>query len=283
MEKDITRSAAICALEFAPFGVLMLDQHDHITFINKTLSTIFKLDNSPAFGTPTSALPSTLLDAIKGDRSFLEVPTTANERPQSIKYWVHPLENSDGGSVHFFLDVSEHTAAYQERDRLKDELARLSTRDNLTGLPNRMALLQGLEPLISRSRRYNNPLSIVRLKLEHPDKLDADHGAECGSEAFVRVSQLLRDQMRWADLVGRLDEDEFMLILPETPGDAATRLSEKLQAKIADLEIAGRGNGNAFRLISRFGTASWSKGDDAARLLKNAAPKMDRSNNSTAA
>ena len=139
------------------------------------------------------------------------------------------------GTIHYYLDTTDQQNALGDRDRLHEELAQHTTRDAVTGLPNRQALLQGLEPLVSRSRRYHNPLSVIRLRIDNLADIDTEFGKGNSETALTAVSQMLKDQMRWADLIGRFDNDEFLLVLPETAADAANYLLEKLRQRLSDL------------------------------------------------
>ncbi len=261
------------AVQRAPVGVLVLDSKNTIVYSNDQARALAG-DKLKENGVPFSVLPTPFQQCILKNESLVDVKNAASGQTTTLKCWSERVNTAQGEmAVYYYLDISELHGAYQERDKLAEELSRLTTRDPLTGLPNRQALMQGLEPLVSRSRRYENPLSVIRLRIAKPSALDQQYGAGLGDQALVRVSQLLRDQMRWADLIGRYADDEFLLILPETTGDAAASLVEKLSQRLATLTLKTP-TGKAVDIDFRFGSAQWKKGDDAGLLLQSAADAM---------
>lgn len=261
------------AVQRAPIGVLVLDSANTIVYANDAARALAgdKLKNN---GVPFSVLPAPFQQCILKNESLVDVTNATSGQATTLKCWSERVTTAQGDmAVYYYLDISELHSAYQERDKLAEELSRLTTRDAVTGLPNRQALMQGLEPLVSRSRRYENPLSVIRLRIAKPSVLDQQYGAGAGDQALVRVSQLLRDQMRWADLIGRYADDEFLLILPETSGDAAASLVEKLSQRLESLTVKTP-QGKTIDVDFRFGSSQWKKGDDAVLLLQAAADAM---------
>ncbi|MDX2463692.1 MAG: diguanylate cyclase, partial [Porticoccus sp.] len=80
-------------------------------------------------------------------------------------------------------------------------------------------------------------------------------------------SQLLRDQMRWADLVGRLDSGQFVFVLPETDKEAAISLANKIASQLNALKVTVDDQ-LSVEPQACFGVASWEKGDDIRLLLE---------------
>jgi len=121
------------------------------------------------------------------------------------------------------------------------------------GLLEEGAIDSVLQAEVSRSRRYHNPLTVVLARV-------------CGG-SLREVARMLRDQVRWADLIGRRDSEELLLVLPETDAFAAAQLVRKLE------ETLGRGVANGpspFRVAVRFGVAEWRRGDNVGFLLERA-------------
>ena len=85
-------------------------------------------------------------------------------------------------------------------------------------------------------------------------------------QVLMAIGHLLHDQLRWADITGRLDDEDFLIILPETEDDATKKLAEKIKAQLEDLRI-GR-NEQKMMIKMCFGITSWVKGDDQGKLLE---------------
>jgi diguanylate cyclase (GGDEF)-like protein len=273
-----TEEVAVAALEAAPIGIMITDEQQQIVFCNPQARQLLAAAGWSDKQRGMDSLPAALRSKLNEPDSIAEV-ATKDDTTRTFKLSRHRTQH---GTFHFIADLSELHEAQKQCEQLSDELGRLTTRDGLTSLPNQKALWQALEPLISRSRRYENPLSVVRLGVSVRAPKDAAADADAHDAAMVAVAQLLRDQVRWADLVGRFDDREFLLILPETPGDAATALVDKLRAKLAELEVPS-GAGEKLPLSAQFGLASWQKGDDGRLLLKRAGERMARQSEGAAA
>ncbi len=250
------------ALHQAPVGIILMDADGNIQWHNQTLERMLDIAAEQLAGKSTAELPKELAGVLTSP------PETILLQRDDSQRWLHCHSRSrdDGGRAQFYLDITTEQRLRLERDRLEEDLKQLTTRDPVTGLPNRRALLQGLEPLISRSRRYGNPLSLIKLRAELAG-LDPDQLRRYEEEAWLRVGQLLKEQMRWADIIGRFDGPEFLLILPETPADATETLAAKICDLIKALELPGDA-GQTLKVTPYCGLTAWHKGDDANLMLQ---------------
>lgn len=262
------------ALSNAPLGLLILDRNGHIAWLNPTMEKLLDISGERLIGQNEGGTEPSLRNLLfsPDETQFLEA--TATRPARWLQAW-RATPREAGGAIHYYADITELQNAVEDRDRLHEELAQHATRDSVTGLPNRQALLQGLEPLVSRSRRYHNPLSVIRLRIDNLGEADAEFGEGSGDAAMVAVAQMLKDQMRWADLIGRFDKDEFLLVLPETALDAATHLLDKLRHRLGTL-IPMSSDGKPISLAAQFGAAGWQDGDDRAKLLRRAREQLEQ-------
>ncbi len=140
------------------------------------------------------------------------------------------------------------------RESLRELLDTRFGIDPGTGVLDRHAVQRALDSEVSRSRRYGNPLSVVVLELA---------GATAAGELPGAVARALKEQLRWADIIGRMGENGFLLVLPETGVEAAERLIGKLREALGPV-LAGQG------CTARLAAAGWRRGDDAGFLLERA-------------
>ena len=112
-----------------------------------------------------------------------------------------------------------------------------ATTDKLTGVANRSALLAALFTEIERVNRYDRPLSVAFIDLDHFKEVNDTYGHDAGDLVLQRVAAILRDNIRRHDMVGRYGGEEFMLILRETDVNEAARLAEKLRMLVEREEI----------------------------------------------
>jgi diguanylate cyclase (GGDEF)-like protein len=125
--------------------------------------------------------------------------------------------------------------------------------DPLTGLFSHRHFQQEIEQSIRRAIRSEQPLSLVILDLDHFKELNDTAGHAVGNECLTRVAALLRASLRATDVLARFGGDEFELLLPETPGEAALSVAEKIRSRIADLSV-----GSAVKVTATIGVASYS-------------------------
>ncbi|GAA0501821.1 EAL domain-containing protein [Deinococcus depolymerans] len=104
--------------------------------------------------------------------------------------------------------------------------------DLLTGLPNRRAFTETLGREVSRARRHGEPLSLIVADIRRFKSVNDQLGHPVGDEALVLVARVLRDTVRTEDTVFRWGGDEFAVLLPRTPADAAGLVRARLRAAL---------------------------------------------------
>ncbi|MCX8048315.1 MAG: GGDEF domain-containing protein [Methylohalobius sp.] len=242
----IASDELVIALERAPLGVLIL-RRGRIVWLNDWLAVM-------AGQTKADLLEHRWMETALARGQNELVPISAEGGTRYLKR--HRLQLSDESEVVYFQDVTEQIELNQAVSTLSDRLQRLETIDPVTGLKNRRAILKELDRQISRSRRYDNPLAIIRLTLE------ANGGPQRQQELMHALSQTLKDKLRWADEVGILDPSTFLVVLPETSLEDAKELAVKLLNDRAAFHLK-EGEGRM-----RYGVAAWFKGDDLRKLLR---------------
>jgi two-component system cell cycle response regulator len=107
-----------------------------------------------------------------------------------------------------------------------------STKDPLTGLANRGAILGELQSRFDLSRRHGRPLSVVMCDLDHFKRINDTHGHGAGDLVLSSFGDLVRQNLRGTDLAGRIGGEEFLLVLPETEMEGAMFLAERLRTAL---------------------------------------------------
>lgn len=166
-------------------------------------------------------------------------------------------------------------AAYALNQRLgrlrqqRDELRQLAETDGLTGLPNRRAGLQQLGRHLERVNREGGPLVIGFLDIDLFKDINDRHGHAVGDQVLVAVARALRTAVRSQDEVVRMGGEEFLLLMPGMPREAASARLDRLRQRITEaglaLQVAG------LEVTASIGLAQWRPGeDDLAALLRRA-------------
>jgi diguanylate cyclase (GGDEF)-like protein/PAS domain S-box-containing protein len=144
---------------------------------------------------------------------------------------VVPLRNSSG-------EVIAATGIARDVTALKVKEAMLSHRamhDALTGLPNRVLLLDRLEAALSRIRRHRSYLAVLYLDLDRFKTVNDNLGHEIGDRLLQVVAQRLQQTLRPSDSVARLGGDEFAAVLADLHDPSeAQQVAERLLAVIAE-------------------------------------------------
>jgi diguanylate cyclase (GGDEF)-like protein len=114
-----------------------------------------------------------------------------------------------------------------------EELAEL---DELTGSFNRRCIMRMLDDEIARAHRINAPCSVALIDLDWFKRINDGYGHPTGDEVLRTFAITVFANIRNIDRFGRYGGEEFLLVLPETPNDAAARILDRLRAIIADLD-----------------------------------------------
>jgi diguanylate cyclase (GGDEF)-like protein len=126
-------------------------------------------------------------------------------------------------------------------NRQSSELAALAATDPLTGLANHRTVHERLDRELKRARGIAAPLSVVALDIDHFKVLNDTYGHTEGDAALQAIAEVLVEQVRGRQLVGRVGGEEFVLVLPETSAAAAYAVAERSRAALAALSVHGTG------------------------------------------
>jgi diguanylate cyclase (GGDEF)-like protein len=141
-----------------------------------------------------------------------------------------------------FNEMSDDLATvYQQlessRTRLQEQaaaLAELSRRDALTDLLNRRAFDEQAELIFKQARRYDHPLTLAMVDVDHFKRVNDEHSHAVGDAVLREVARIIQAHVRDIDIVARYGGEEFAVAFPETTVADARQLSDRLRALVAD-------------------------------------------------
>jgi len=116
--------------------------------------------------------------------------------------------------------------------RLQAELEAQSSTDSLTGTLNRRAFEEKGRAEVERSRRYQLPVSVLAMDVDHFKLLNDSRGHASGDRVLVMIADAMRSLLRSSDHLGRFGGDEFLILMPETDNGGACELAERLRERI---------------------------------------------------
>jgi diguanylate cyclase (GGDEF)-like protein len=256
MLNSLTIEEAMNLLDACPLGILLLDESGRIRACNSAFACLTGVVSGKAISDPEELRQEGLLEPLLGNGTLVNwIMPDGDERWLAVES--RHLTGKDGGMARFYIDVTEKLRLRKERDGLRAELKQLSLKDEtLTSLLNRRGLLHSLEPLVARCRRYDKPLSVIAMGLEAQEERQ---------KLLVDISYLLRDQTRWADLLGCNDDHDFLIILQETAPESALRLIEKITARLKHVSASAASPASAC-----YGVTQCQHDDDAETLMQRA-------------
>ena len=161
-----------------------------------------------------------------------------------------------------------------ELEKAIEKIKQISVSDALTGCFNRGGINKYLPREMKRSKRYNNPVSVLLCDLDHFKKINDTYGHQSGDlvlkQVVARMQELIRDDIDW---VARYGGEEFLLVLPLTDIAGALIVADRLKQAIA--EIPFNFSGKIVRITASFGVcgiSNWpAQGEVSHETLLNSA------------
>ncbi|MGQ9738169.1 MAG: GGDEF domain-containing protein [Armatimonadota bacterium] len=151
----------------------------------------------------------------------------------------------------------EHLAILLENLRLYRQTADQAVRDGLTGLLNHRRLQERMKEELSRSLRYQHPMTLLMIDVDYFKRYNDTYGHQQGDEVLRILAQILRQHVRHSDIVGRYGGEEFAVVLPETNKDSAVMLAQRLCEIVASTPFPGHRDGLPVRCTISVGVASY--------------------------
>jgi len=166
----------------------------------------------------------------------------------------------------------EPAAVALDNARLIKSAEALSVTDDLTHLYNSRYLNQVLRRETKRASRSGRPLSLLFIDLDGFKGVNDTHGHLFGSRALVEAAAVIRTSARETDVVSRFGGDEFALVLPDTGGEGAFAVGERIRDRIAEHRFLAA-DGLDIHLTASVGVATLPDVAASAEELVQAADK----------
>ena len=237
-ELDVLRRA----LDQVHDGVVLLDADLNIRFMNQAARKLLQVPDHqtgtyPPFSLVVGSIRKTGLVDVPADKledfiaSRLALIRAGDPTPYDLpirdgrRVRVHTTMLPDGGRMLTYCDVTDIV-------RHADELQKLATTDALTGMANRRHFLALADAEWNRFQRYQRPLSLLMVDIDHFKMVNDRFGHDAGDEALTLITEACRERQRASDIVGRIGGEEFALLLPETDLAQAVVVAERIRAAV---------------------------------------------------
>lgn len=184
---------------------------------------------------------------------------------QEHYYWSVKVPFDKSENVMVLLGFStEITELY----KLKETLKYQSMTDSLTKIYNRRWFFDVAEKEFSKYKRHKGYFSLILFDIDYFKKINDEHGHPIGDLVLKGVANHTQKALRLEDTFGRVGGEEFGILLPETKGDEAIRIAERLRKSLCEFEFVGQ-NEN-FTVTASYGVTMLSEEMTFAQMYNNA-------------
>ncbi len=114
----------------------------------------------------------------------------------------------------------------------EQQLRRLATTDDLTGLNNRRHFVERARDAIAVARRYGQWCSLAIIDIDRFKQVNDERGHQAGDRALVTLAAVLKANLRASDVAGRFGGDEFVALMPLTDPEAARAAAERMRRAV---------------------------------------------------
>jgi diguanylate cyclase (GGDEF)-like protein len=211
-------------------------------------------------------------------KSFISYPISIGSR----RFGVLNLADKIGGGAYDENDLSVielvapqialaiERAAWQQR---ANQFQVMSITDPLTGLHNRRYLEARLAEELSRSKRYDYPLSFMMIDIDDFKLYNDQNGHQAGDRALEITAQCLRAALRKVDVASRYGGEEFSILLPQTDLQEAGVIADRIRRKINDTNFTHGKSQPLGAVTVSIGLSTFSPALDSAEAIVRAADR----------
>jgi len=152
--------------------------------------------------------------------------------------------------------------------KLSRDLLYAATHDTLTGIFNRLRVLEALDHEVTMFERFEQPVAIVCIDIDHFKLINDTYGHLAGDEVLRCMAECITDEIRGSDIVGRTGGEEFLIVLPRTDLAEACDKAERLRHVVEMLAVPWRDQ--SITCTISCGVAQCRPSDDATSLMARA-------------
>lgn len=181
-------------------------------------------------------------DETLGVRKLAFVPMVVESEPLGLVVFAFDREEIDVETLEL---LAGHLTLGLRDLLVRDEALRFSDVDPVTWVHNRRYLLHELESEMVRAGRYGRGLSLVLLDLDDFGEFNSTFGQSMGDRLLRAVATTLAETVSPPEIVARIRDDDFAVLLPETNRAAAVTTTTRLLASVAQVSIFASGDAEA--------------------------------------
>mgnify|MGYP006304929821 CR=1 FL=1 len=200
-------------------------------------------------------------------------------RQQSLleerEYFKHAVRREQDLSARVLDENLQLKKAYQQIYQNNEELEasyrdleRIAKYDMLSGLYNRMNLINAMDMEIERAIRNEQPLSCIMLDIDNIKRINDEYGHQCGDQAIRAIGRNLNSGLRKYDHAGRYGGEEFIIVLPTTEHDQALTIAQRFRESIEKTSLSDCIEG--LNVTASLGVAQFRSGESRGHWIERA-------------
>jgi len=228
------------AFQYAAIGMALVSPNGEWLMVNKALCDLIGYSEDELLKLTFQKI--THPDDLNENLQYVDqILSGALETYQMEKRYLH----KDGSIIYVLLSVSlvkDETSSplffisqiqnITDRKLLEVELVRQATVDMLTGVSNRRRFFDLAERDFLRGGRYNEPMVLLMLDIDHFKKVNDTFGHGIGDEALKQMATVCRSELRSIDIFGRIGGEEFSALLVKTDAVIGRQVAERLRKSV---------------------------------------------------
>jgi diguanylate cyclase (GGDEF)-like protein/PAS domain S-box-containing protein len=263
------------AIEQSPVSVVITDRQGFIGYVNPKFQTATGYGPDQSLGRPIDFIRQAdggdgtyraMWEALKNGQEWRG--EFCNQRADGQVFWEYatlsPLADGQG-TITNFVAVKEDIT---QRRSYEERLLRQANYDDLTGLPNRVLMLDRLDQAIAVAHRQDRLTALIYIDLDRFKTVNDSLGHAAGDLLLKEAALRLAECIREGDTLARTGGDEFVVILPGISGRAAIKVADRVVDGFAPpFHIAG----HDYFVTASMGISLFpTDGTDGQVLLRNA-------------
>lgn len=195
-------------------------------------------------------------------RSWLAVPLIGGEQVRAVlTLESHADDGLDDGHLELAQTFAGQAGMSIDNIHLFQKVQQLATVDELTGVSNRRSLFEFARNEFRRSRRYQQPMSLLMIDVDHFKPVNDTHGHAVGDVVLRQMATRCSECARDVDHLGRYGGEEFMMVAPLTSAKFALKLAERIRNAVESRPFTT--SAGELLLTVSLGVAELEEGDES--------------------
>jgi diguanylate cyclase (GGDEF)-like protein len=149
-----------------------------------------------------------------------------------------------------------------ELERVHRIIDQVSSVDELTRLFNRKHFLTLFEKEMAQALRHDRKICCLLADIDHFKNINEKYGTDFGDSVIRNVADILTDNLRIGDLVGRYESNKFICALPETDTQSCMILSKRVRSLVEGTNFSDDRTGEVINITISIGVSSWEPGQN---------------------